>query len=657
SSEISVRFDFSINADTLLERFSHYAVVLRSPRGERLLAADPQYAEVVSNDSEQTSDRFFFKGLASSNISLGGNLGVGTAVIPVYLDRLLSTSSQGYIHSLGDTIVYFNKEYMDALDHSLRTYSASGSRVYLQFLLTANGSDLSVSNGKMIGASYDMPNLFSEAVLVKICAATEFLAERYAQEQMGSFHGVILGCSIDDPMMNYCGTFSHDRYAEIYALYLTAVANFLRTVSPTADLVIPFSADNSYGDGEANGASYHAGRLLEKILQIQDDGFSVPFSCSTMICMDMDQASSNKWTADTVHLYSSYFKSLRSRYESAPLHYTVCWEIPDSMGVNAAGANYAYSYYKLIRDPQISSFVISFLREEAKERERLSEFKQLLRYIDTKDSISVTTPFLSYFGRSSWDQVIDGATQKNYAVRSEYSGTVAVSDTGRFSGSFPYIDFSSGDLDGWFSDTSGADLRLDYGTGGARVLKGTLSFRPSEEYGEILYLYEFPERFSHTPYIQLRMELNDDEEEEARPYQIVVALGNPQHRVTAQTIVNVGEPSTVGMDLRAFPKDQLMTYLNISIRPLNGDSETVTVRLYDVIGYSEQQSSDELRERIEEDRAEIRDMTHVSDGDTEEQKWWIVGLVALIVSVVIGILICFRREDESEQDEKPQDNE
>ncbi len=650
STEISVRFEFSLDAESILERFSHYAVVLRSPEGERILAAKPQRAEVEGGYEYVSDDFSSFKGLLTSETSLGGNLGIGTAIVPVYLERFLNTSSQGYIYPFSEGIMYFNKDYIQALDATIRTYSSTGSRVYLQFLLSANESDLALASGKNIGARYDMPNAFSEDALLKICAITEFLAERYTDHQTGEFCGIIVGHSIDDPMMNYCGSLSLDQYSKLYSLYLTAVSCSLRTHQPSVDVIIPFSSENSYAEEALGGTSYPSGQLLEAILKIQDDGSSVPFRCGTMICMESDRESQTKLTAESIDTYSAYLDTLRSKYESAPMHYMVRWDVPELMAETALCANYSYLYYKLIGDQRVSSFVVSFSRCEEKGLYRLGELKQIVRYIDTEDSLTVTTPLLSYFGLDSWDRVIEGATARNYAVRREISGDWS-SHTRQenYAGNFTYMDFSDGDMDQWAPASSCLGLKIDYGRDGVRILKGTVRRSETEYFGEFLCLYEFPERIVHTPYLRFRMELTDSSGAADQGYHVMVTLGNDQSRIVTQYVAKKDVLENIMVDVSDFPEDQMITYIKISVRPLvdsaNGSDE-ISVQLYDIVGYSDRYTSEELSDMIEEDRLNIRNMTKDSDADDGEQMWWILGMVTLGISIIIGVFACFRNEED-----------
>ena len=214
SMAIAVKFEFSLEAERISEKFSKYAIALRSPEGVVMLAAEPHFAGVDSEKSDVEIDRNAFKGIVSSQNSLGGSLGFGTAVIPVYLDRLLSDTSGGYLYLVDHTYRYFNKTYIDSLDALIRSYSAGGTEVYLQFLLPSGNSDMALSNGADEGAIYDMPNVYSEETMALLSAFSEFLAERYVDYQSGSISGIIVGSEIDRQHSNHRGSLSLAQYAE-----------------------------------------------------------------------------------------------------------------------------------------------------------------------------------------------------------------------------------------------------------------------------------------------------------------------------------------------------------------------------------------------------------------------------------------------------------
>ena len=123
SMDIAARFEMAFSVTSAAERFYKYAVILCSPENERIIASEPQYINVPSTYIHDDGKKAF-KGITPTNtaeLSISGDMGFGSAVIPVYYDRLINESRNGYIYPHEDTHVYFDKAYIDELDMKIRT--------------------------------------------------------------------------------------------------------------------------------------------------------------------------------------------------------------------------------------------------------------------------------------------------------------------------------------------------------------------------------------------------------------------------------------------------------------------------------------------------------------------------------------------------------
>lgn len=648
SAEIAARFEFSWAVSEFAERFSRYAIVLCAPSGARTLAAPLLYASEGSFIEYDSLDRSAFKGIVTSETSLAGNLEMGTAIVPIDLGRLLQNTSYGYMYQMGDRTVYLDKSYIYEIDRTVRSYSATGTKVYLNLLIPSGDSRLSAASGKPMGASYDMPNVYASEVLASISACCEFLAERFSSYQNGLIGGVVVGESIDDPMMNYCGSLPLERYADMYSLYLMAVAFSVRTYLPKADVIIPFGDADVYAPDASFEGTYEPKRLLEQILSDLDDSLTTPFSCGTMVHFRSEKNATGL-SADRVSAYSAYLTDLRARFSSAPSHFMATWNIPVDMGNTALCANYAYAYYRLFKDPSLSAFVVSFLTCEADGSYRLDELKQILRWIDTEKSLSVTASLPSYFEKQTWNELIDGVADLNYGTQVTLSSSVNEALDLPMAGSFSYFDFEGGHIEEWFVGSLAEGLKSEYGREGERVLRANFTPASSREYGELLCLYEFPEQFAHTPYLEFRMAFAEECGDQNGLYSVMITMGNDSVRTVAQTILGGTDIERVRISLEHFPRDQAIQYLKISVRQIEGNAQTVSFRLYDVIGYSPELSSEELADRIGADRMSARNLTEKSDRETMPYHLWIIGAVILIVAIMLVIFACLRKEEEDSE--------
>ena len=654
-AEIASRFEFSLKTSTLTDRFSRYAIVLCSPKGERALAAPLLYAASGAY-AEYASERISFKGIATSEHSLAGTLEPGTAILPIDLGRLLQNTSYGLMHQIGDKTFYLDKTYVYEIDRVVRGYSATGTKVYLNLLIPSGDSRFYLANGKPMGASYDMPNVYSPDVLAAICACSEFLAARFSTYQGGFVSGVIVGGDIDDPMMNYCGSLSLERYAEIYSLYLMAVTSSVRAYLPTADVIVPFGDADTYGSDEGFGGVYAPDDLLEALLSVLDASLTTPLSFGTSVRFYANKKPEGL-SADRVGAYSQFLVTLRDRFASAPTHYMASWNVPSDMGSTAMCANYAYAYYRLFADPTLSSFVVSFSASEAEGTYRLEELKQIFRWIDTEESLNVTASLPSYFGKTHWRELVDYAETQNYGTQTTLSMAVGEGMELSMAGSFSYFDFEGGHIEDWFAGDLAEGLKSEYGREGKRALRANLSPSPSTGYGELFCLYEFPERFAHTPYLDFSMALAEESGDRGGLYSVMITLGNDSVRAVAQTVLDGGSLRTVRVSMDSFPSDQTVSYVRISIRQISGEEKTVSFRLYDVTGHSPTLSSEELAEVIGKDRMSIRNLTDGEGDGVALNELWIIGAVVLVAAIFIGIFVCFKRDEDGEDGDEPTSDE
>lgn len=629
SAELAVRFEFSLDVKSVGERFSQYVLVLRSPDGERTVVSELQYASCEDRYEYRADDSSTLKGLCSSETALGGSLNCGTAVIPLYLDQILNATSSGYMYSFFDRVIYLNKSYVENLDRQIRTYSSSGSRVYLQLSLSENFSSMA-TGAQRLEASHQMPNVFAEETLAQIGACVEFLTARYQSYQSGRFDGIIVGQAMASPLPEE--NFSSDLYAELYSLYLTVVACSARSTQPTADIVIPVRAESCTFQSESR---------LESVLALQDRTSSFVFHCGAMILLEQDSV----LQSDVLERCVEYFSALRQKYQSAPLHSMVCWDVPSEMDETALCANYAYLYYKASGLPYVSSFVVSLAACESAGVQRLSELKPLMQAIDTEKSLEASAPFLSYFGVDAWNELIGGFSQPPYSAKPIFSLKESVSSSESWAGSFAYFDFSSGSLDGWFEGSDCTSIRAEYTSDGIRVLLGTVSVEPNRA-GELMCLYEYPENIVHTPDVSFRLSVGDTENS---LYRVTVSMGNSESQAVFQTILTGGEIHTLTLDLSAWPAEQTVRFIKIGVLQMEGSDTSVPVRVYEVVGHSKVDSSERLSEKIEADRRAVRNVTGTEVAEEDGGIWWIFGLIVLGIAVTLGFFLSFRREEDSEE--------
>ncbi|MBQ8850379.1 MAG: hypothetical protein IJ011_08630 [Clostridia bacterium] len=683
---IAAKFEMSFEIKTATERFSRYAVILRSPEGGVALASTPQGIFVSSNHTYLSSSKDDFKGILptdTADVSVSGDMGFGSAVIPVYYDRLINESMNGYMYPHEDMHCFFDKTYIDELDAKIRTYSATGARVYLQLLLPTGGqaSTLLGAGTAASDAYYGMPDVYDEETLSKIYTYVKFLVSRYNGYTDGQIGGIIVGKQIDVAKYNYNGGLPLNEYAEKYAFYLTVVANTARFENSDIDIVIPFSNYNSYSSSsETRVSDYSPSELLENILAELDGFFSTGFNCSTMIesgtvplgiyeqsteggtetdnddlIFSLLTEDKNEIGVNNISLYDQFLANLRGNYKSAPKSYIYCWQVPEGLSGNALECSYVYSYYTLISKYRISSFVVSFSDADT---DAMESIKKTVERIDTASGSDECAKLLKYFGAKSWSDIIKAYSEDDLILRTEYPSSNNKLSNSEWKGGFSYFNFSTGDINGWYDASYSKGIKSDYGEGGQRVLRQTVEKTSGAAHSDMFCLYEYDENLIYTPALKFEMQVTDGETSSGAVYEITVTVGTEGSSVSKSQIVRSGELFEIWLDAESYGKEHKASYIKVSTRSISGDAGEYSVWIYDVVGYSRVYDSEQLSLLINEERRSIRNQSLEADSEANDGIiYWIVFSIVIVAIFVGGIMVMVIRRDDGVRGVKHRKNE
>lgn len=659
---IAAKFALSFKIKNTVERFSKYAVVLISPEGELILASEPKYISVTSGYADSSNNREDFKGILTSgtaNVAVSGDMGFGSAVIPVNYNKLINESMNGYMYPHEDTHLFFDKTYIDELDGKVRTYSATGARVYLQLLLPLDG-----------GAEYGMPDVSDIETISKIYTYVKFLVSRYDSYVSGQIGGIILGTQIDRARYNNNGGLSLEAYAEKYAYYLTIAANTARLENPDIDVVIPISSLDSYGTSSTvQSGDYLPSKLVEGILSELDGFFDEGIDVSIMlesdkipITLDSTEDGENSENVyipvteengfigvNELSVFDAFLARMRAAYDSAPKNYIYCWKVPKGLSGNYLECAYVYSYYSLSANSKVSSFVLNLTDNDANVFESV---KKTVGAINTSEGKTECEKLLPLFGVDAWNKVIKNYNGNSLATRTEYSpegGALSMP----LIGSFSYFDFSTGDINGWYGASYSKGITSDYGEGGQRVLRQTVGRAQGAAHSDLLCLYEYEESLKYTPALKFKMAITDGETSSGALYEVTVTVGTDVGSVSKSRIVRSGDSFDLWLDMEAYSKENKASYLKISTRSITGDAEEYSLWVYDVSGHSGIYDSQSLNELISAERQNIRNQLQNSGNSNYENIiYWVVFAIILIAIVIGGLMIIILRRDDGRSHEK-----
>ena len=657
---VSIRFGFSFKINKLIERYSRYAIFLRSEDQTRELATEAQYPEVIS-ERNRVNDKEYFKGLATESITKASGANLGTAIVPVYLDELFTKTSDGYIYHIEEDQLFFSKAYIDKLDAQINSLSASGTRVYLQLLLRyAEGFGLGEKNG----ADYYMPNVYEENVLVTMHSAVDFLASRYTKKDLSNIFGIIIGKGWDNySKYNSSGAESFDTYVEQCELYTVIVANAARSVEPSLDIVLPFTAENFKKDSSflgVEGKSFSVKRLIEALLAYFDASFVHGIDCSFLmetaempfgitnqnIDGGVDKDFSDYKTevyAGGQKLFSDYCNSLESLYESAPGFYIFSWTVPKGLGGNALAAAYAYSYYSLMNDGSISCFVLDTLNNS----NAIADIFLTLKYINTAQGLQNNSGLLQYFGVSSWNELPKISLENISGNKNIHSILPSFSLPSNIIGSFNYFDFSGSTLtDGWYKGVGCRTVKIDYASSSNKALKAELALG-NNDFGQLIYAYPKYENMSHTPYLAFDVRMSDSLEESL--YEVEIVLESSVSRSESSCVVKGNEDTRIVIDISQCASNANVERIKISARSIYGAPETATLLLFGISGHSEEHDSSKLEELIDSEREKISNsQAEEKTSNTFEKAAIVIGVAIIIGSLAIGLFITFKKSRSDE---------
>lgn len=653
---IAVRFQFSKKITSIAEKYYSYCVVLRSQEGERILATDPRYAEVASSFEFDKDSRSGYKGIETERISSASNAGAGRVVIPIFLNKLISGSSSGYVYQTYAENIYFEKSYIEELDARARTATASGAQVYFRILVDGIGGGISIRyDENLTDVRYYMPDVYDEKTLTRVEATVSFLIERYENIQSGIVDGMIVGSRVDDAEFNYIETKDATQYLDTYALYAMVIANSARKIRSDIDIVIPFSDVNIFDGNTANST-------IELLIAKFDHALSSGLNFSVMIEGSISPVSlkdgkfslletKEQLYTQNIKLFDEYLNRLAKDFKSAPRSFSFAWRVPSGLNANELSGAYAYSYLKLSQCENISSFIVSFSDVESNGKDNsFNAMKNIFEYIDTPKRDNVISNVLEMFGKNSWQEVLGGTEPQVPVLRNDLNVPVLNSIPNGFKGEFAYFDFSkSVALNNWYKGVSCGYLRLDH-TGFGTALRADMTASDAHEYSELLCLYDYPESFKYTPYLAFRFKI-DSADAENSLFEIVISGGQGAERLSAsQTVISGGEALLV-LDLSGYA-NELTDSWKISVRSLDGSAEEFFVSIYDIVGYSMEYDSQALASNIEAERLRIRDQADISADESSGSTIGIIITIAiLVISLGVGVFVCIRPNDnENERD-------
>ena len=655
STAISIKFNFVVDVDNIMDILSQYVVVLVSPSGI------PEYigAELfpsVESEFISNTDRSLYKGIETSSASAALQGAPSVAIVPVIMNKLVSSGHTGYLYSFEDINIFFDKQYIDQLDIFVRNLSSIGAKIYFRLLF----EDDENSNGK----EYYVPELYSDDLTNKLYAYCDFLSTRYSSYKNGYISGVIIGKSLDDlEGCNYSTVSDVKEYSKLLARYGMTVGLAIRNRIPSADIVYSFSNINSYVGSNAKTINKaYPSDILENLCDYFDEYYSDDFDFS--ITLESSQtplnisdlatekhidisarADDNYITESNIEIISNYIAYLEGKYESFPQEFMYIWSPAEDLRGNALSCAYSYLYYKLFPTDKLSSFVVSL--EEGSDR--IYDVLNIVKHIDAQDGWYFTSPLLEFFKITSWAAIIPDFNREDYLHR--YHKVVSpisvlpINIAGRFS----YFDFTkSSDKTGWFSGSGCSMIDMYNSDSLGRSLCANMNFDAgsSKDYSHLFYSYEYCENFVYTPYVAIKLSI-ESEKKSSEIFELKISFIDSNNVYEFSQIVYTDEEAYIYVDLSDFSKKYMADYIQFSLRPMGESRGNYKLLISSFEGFSKEHNNDELEKLIFAERLRIRDLAFENEQNAQNDMSVFIPMAVIFVASIIAVMLFFflRRDD------------
>lgn len=665
SASISIKFHFTANIKVVSDIFSKYVAVLVSPEGQ-IDYIGPQVYPSVETTYTSEIDRKRYKGVVVSSDAAIYQSEPMVSIVPIHLERLLSSGSTGYLYSINNTNIFFNKEYIDELDVKVRNLYSGGSKIFFQLLLSSNSGSVLNSHAQDGGALYDIPDLLSVTVMNEIYSYCDFLSDRYSSNEKGYISGMIIGKNLDDTESYNNDHFENsNKYVETLALYGIIVGVATRKNIPSAEISYSFTNLNTFQDKHDSSLEYISSDMIERISVFFDEFYADDFEFSiTLESYHRPLSINNEMLEDKIDIsivhdekyviernldvFSKYLNSLEKKYSSYPDSFMYVWNVDSELSGNALCCAYTYLYYKFFENQRLNSFIVSF-EDNPK---AMYDLLNVIKYIDTEKGTAVTSQLLHFFGEYSWENVVYDFDSVDFACRDQelFEPLEALPDA--LVGEFSHFDFSTVSSDKLWYKGSGIDsISIGYSEliGRSLCAKFNADNFSGIEYDYFFASYEYPENYALTPYLIWEFSIENDRKT-SDIFEVKIAFEDSGSIYELSHIVHTGEKNQLILDISGFSKNHMVDNIRISLRPMSQASGEHVLYFSSLKGKSADYDDEELKQKIDEERLRIRNSSGVTDSIENKENGVIIVLSAIIVAVVLGVMLFFfLRRDEIEK--------
>ncbi len=627
SMEMTIRFEFEVACKTVADRMSLYAVAIVDENGKVTLISEPQYVNCKTGDTANAG----FKGVITEDIPGAAASHAGSGIIDVYLDSLDNGKKSGYIFNVDGELFYFDREAVHELDKKVLTYTASGSKVYLRFLISPLANSLEFCTQGMNWATNKCVAVKNRAALNELYAFTYFLISRYDGGDYGKADGIILGRGADMPILyNFANPGSED-YERVYSRSLSLIGLAASEASGNSNisLIVPV------GDTVIGGNKIYATEFLNSVAKylesytkltftvmcesrhnpykLTDGNFSteivpdettetdteVTLSPDTSLMSPEEETAGDPASADTDEATADAAEDATSSEETVltPNQNSDGYFCTDNINIFLNFFNKLKREYSSVNDGfgwvwhpnadssesalgvcyaynymKLSSVGADFysVAFENDVKDKFSNISYLFKYIDTDRNIAETEFALSALGVSDWSELIP-EYEPGMGVRNVIFESTVMNEPEPFNGSLVFLDHSKGTGNGgWYAGYYCNQPTIKQNGGNTALIANMSLDDSSLNSSEIGYIFKQPEPLLIADALTFDLVCG---EQDGSLYEISVYLYSSKGTIVSRGVIAGGVKSVLSVDVASYDKTAAVSSIKIAVKRLTGSGD------------------------------------------------------------------------------------
>ncbi len=626
---MSTKFKFTadIDLDNTASKFRKYVVMISTT--PMIFVDTPAY---ITTDILSYESPGFEVGLYNADDYITSDSGADTAIVDVYIDKMISAERSGYMYSYNSSRYYFERSYIDELDRKIGSFKAAGMSVSLRLMV---GSDkfeyLVYPDSSYMPDSY-FANITTLEGYANTRAAVEFLTQRYASDdnKKAGVDSFIVGkLSNTGSDRFYAPGMSMTDFVQSYADLLRFVYICASNISSSVRVYAAIGDTYEYACLENTDNRFDSKLFIEALnTYIADEG-SFPWG----ICID-SYSSGNTDRVLSANNFASFDKLFSSEvFKNNNIPVTVIDNLSYT-GISGT-SEHKLALSRIMRAAmygKINKYIVSCENLPSQSADTAFAIKAFM----SNDTVTLASLGCNI---KDYEEFI---TNKIIRPRTRSLGTAVYELPFTPAGKYVYFSLDSySDLDSVSSSYSTKDLRLLTESSGLRTIlfefERDVSGKESSPMGVAVF-FERSESFANTPFVAFDLKISDLSEDADDTVPITLRFTGENHIYDVSAVITPDSEQTVYADLSEYGSE-LYDSLQIFIHSNTADKASLS--LGTITGYSGIHSDSKLTELVENSQMSQKKANRLNPIIVTS----FIVVITVLVTLTIILVLKSRRSD------------